>query len=338
MTEPLVSIKRLSVRFTGERVAQALQDVSLDLAEGETLGLLGESGSGKSVLLRSILRLNPSKRTVVAGSIRVADQDILSLEDAPLARFRGGVASMVFQEPGLAFDPVFTIGEQITEMIRAHEIIDHSAASARALQMLERVQLPQAKRRMQAYAHELSGGMRQRAMIALALCCKPRLLLADEPTTALDATVQIQILMLLRELQRELGMAVIFVTHDIGAAVEISDRLAVMYAGRIVEQGSLVDVISSPLHPYTRGLMDSTVVSSMRGKLLPAILGSPPNLANLPLGCAFLPRCTRGDVCCRSEVPPQGTGEHNAACWHPLPSGIPSTVQRASHNSTPRAL
>ena len=328
MTEPLLSIKSLSVRFTGERMAQALQDVSIDLAEGETLGLLGESGSGKSVLLRSILRLYPPKRTAVGGSIRVADQDILSLEDAPLARFRGGVASMVFQEPGLAFDPVFTIGNQITEMIRAHENVDQSAAKARALQTLERVQIPQAKRRMQSYAHELSGGLRQRAMIALALCCKPKLLLADEPTTALDATVQIQILMLLRELQRELGMAVIFVTHDIGAAVEISDRLAIMYAGRIVEQGSVVDVISSPLHPYTRGLMDSTVVSGMRGELLPAIVGSPPNLANLPPGCAFVPRCDKADISCRA-VPPQGTAEHSAACWHPLQKRIPSTVQRA---------
>lgn len=321
MSAHLLSIKDLTVRFTGERVVQALSGVSLELAQGETLGLLGESGSGKSVTLRTLMRLNPPQRTQVAGAITVGGQNVLALQGTSLAHYRGGVVSMVFQEPGLAFDPVYTIGQQMVEMIRAHDPVDQTTAKTRALQMLERVQIPQARKRMDAYPHELSGGMRQRAMIALALCCKPKLLLADEPTTALDATVQIQILLLLRELQREMGMSVIFVTHDIGAAVEISDRLAIMYAGRIVEQGSVADVIRHPRHPYTRGLMDSAVVSGQRGKPLAAIAGAPPDLANLPLGCAFAPRCRSVTDICRTQVPVLDTlGEQPVSCWYPLTS------------------
>lgn len=333
MTNKLLSVQDLTVRFTGERVVQALHGVNLELAQGETLGLLGESGSGKSVTLRTLLALNPPQRTQVQGRIRVDGQDVLALQGPALARYRGAVVSMVFQESGLAFDPVYTIGDQIIEMIQAHAAVDRNSAHAQALQMLERVQIPQARRRMDAYAHELSGGMRQRAMIALALCCKPKLLLADEPTTALDATVQIQILLLLRELQRELGMAVIFVTHDIGAAVEISDRLAVMYAGRIVEQGSVADVIARPEHPYTRGLMASTVSSGMRGQPLAAIPGAPPDLAQLPAGCAFAPRCPQATAVCRAQVPLlEAQGTHQVACWHPL------TPRLAAHAPAEPAL
>ena len=329
MTSPLLSVQDLNVTFTGARTLQALRGVSLELAQGETLGLLGESGSGKSVTLRTLLRLNPPKSSQVTGRILVDGQDVLALQGAALARYRGAVVSMVFQESGLAFDPVYTIGQQMVEMIRAHEAVDKATAAARALQMLDRVQIPQARRRMDAYAHELSGGMRQRAMIALALCCKPKLLLADEPTTALDATVQIQILLLLRELQRELGMAVIFVTHDIGAAVEISDRLAVMYAGRIVEQGPVADVIARPSHPYTRGLMASTIGPGMRGKPLAAIAGAPPDLAQLPSGCAFAPRCQHATAVCNTSVPPlEGPGEQRLACWHPR-TGVPLTPEMA---------
>jgi peptide/nickel transport system ATP-binding protein len=323
MTEPLLSIKDLTVRFTGERVVQAISGVSLELAQGETLGLLGESGSGKSVTLRTLMRLNPPQRTQEGGSIMVDGQNVLALQGPALAHYRGGVVSMVFQDSGLAFDPVYTIGSQMVEMLRAHERIDRESAKTRALHMLERVQIPQARKRMDAYPHELSGGMRQRAMIALALCCKPKVLLADEPTTALDATVQIQILLLLRELQRELGMSMIFVTHDIGAAVEISDRLAIMYAGRIVEQGAVADIIQHPRHPYTRGLMDSTVVTSSRGKPLAAIAGTPPDLANLPPGCAFEPRCQHASDKCRAQVPVLSSlGAHPVACWHPLASPV----------------
>ena len=326
---PLLSVQDLSVTFSGTRTVQALHGVHLELAQGETLGLLGESGSGKSVTLRTLLRLNPPQSSRVEGRILVDGQDVQALQGPALQHYRGAVVSMVFQESGLAFDPVYTIGQQMVEMIRAHEAIDKATACQRALHMLERVQIPQAKRRMDAYPHELSGGMRQRAMIALALCCKPKLLLADEPTTALDATVQIQILLLLRELQRELGMAVIFVTHDISAAVEISDRLAVMYAGRIVEQGSVAEVISRPAHPYTQGLMRSTVAPGMRGKPLAAIVGAPPDLARLPAGCAFAPRCGYSTGTCLEEVPQLAGMPHQVACWNPL---------NATHGSKSAAL
>ena len=316
---PLVSVRDLTVEFTCNRKASALSQISFDLQPGEVLGLLGESGSGKSVTLRTLLRLHPERTTRIGGSIAVDGQDILALKGRALEAYRGGTASMIFQEPGLAFDPVYTIGQQITEAILAHEAVGHAAARARALAMLERVQIPQAKRRYDAYPHELSGGMRQRAMIALALACKPKLLLADEPTTALDATVQIQILLLLRELQRETGMAVIFVTHDIGAAVEIADRIAVMYAGRIIEENSVAGIVSQPRHPYTAGLLASTVDGSNRGKLLTAIPGAPPNLAALPPGCSFAPRCANASNKCRTDRPPVVTHDsERLSCWHPV--------------------
>ena len=236
----LVEIDSLNIRFTGERTVHAVNDLSLSLGEGEVLGLLGESGSGKSVTLRALMRLLPKKRTQISGSVKVLGRDVLAMNDEELSDFRGQTVSMIFQEPALALDPVYTIGRQIAETVMRHEGKSEREGMARALEMLEVVRIPSAKRRLDAYPHEMSGGMRQRAMIALALSCKPKILLADEPTTALDATVQIQILLLLRELQREFGMSVIFVTHDIGVAIEICDRVAVMYAGQIVEQGTLV--------------------------------------------------------------------------------------------------
>jgi peptide/nickel transport system ATP-binding protein len=214
---------------------------------------------------------------------------------------------MIFQEPMTAFDPVYTVGDQIAEMVARHKGVSRRAGRARALEMLELVQVPSAKRRLDAYPHELSGGLRQRAMIALALSCSPRVLLADEPTTALDATVQAQILLLLRSLQRELGMAVIFVTHDLGVAAEVADRIAVMYAGRFVETGSVRDVLRSPAHPYTRGLLSSTVHGQPRGTRLQTIPGSPPDLRMLPGGCSFEPRCGEATDRCRAAVPPPHT-------------------------------
>jgi peptide/nickel transport system ATP-binding protein len=263
------------------------------------LGLLGESGSGKSVTLRALLRMLPPRRSSVAGSIRIAGEDVLAMDDAALERLRGGVAAMIFQEPMLALDPVFTIGHQIAETVVRHRGVGWVQARARALEMLDSVRIPSARRRLDAYPHELSGGMRQRAMIALALSCGPKLLLADEPTTALDSTVQIQILLLLRELQRAFAMAVIFVTHDVGVAVEISDRVAVMYGGRIVETGTLQEVVRKPAHPYTRGLLASTVVGARRGQRLEAISGTPPRLDAPPRGCSFAPRCNLADAACR---------------------------------------
>jgi peptide/nickel transport system ATP-binding protein len=319
MSTALLSVRGLNVEFTGARRTTALSGVSFDVAPGEVLGLLGESGSGKSVTLRTLLRLHNPATTRVSGEIVVDGADVLSLDRRALQRYRGGTVSMVFQEPGLAFDPVYTIGDQIAQAVVAHEAVDRGTARKRALQMLERVQIPQAARRLAAYPHELSGGMRQRAMIALALVCKPKLLLADEPTTALDATVQIQILLLLRELQRETGMSVIFVTHDIGAAVEVADRIAVMYAGRIVEENQVAGLVRHPRHHYTLGLLSSTVSQSHRGEPLPTIGGSPPDMSALPRGCAFAPRCDGATVKCRSDRPPLvRSGVEALACWHPV--------------------
>jgi len=293
------------VRFHGERNVHAVNGVDFALDRGEVLGILGESGSGKSVTLKALLRLLPERRTVISGAIRVGEQDVLALGPEALADFRGKTASMIFQEPMLALDPVYTIGRQIAEAVERHEKCDRAAARQRALEMLERVRIPSPARRLDAYPHEMSGGMRQRAMIALALACNPMLLLADEPTTALDATVQVQILLLLRELQRELGLAMLFVTHDIGVAIEVADRVAVMYAGRIVEVGAVREVIRAPRHPYTVGLLATRAHGGrLSGKRLPAIAGSPPDLAHLPLGCAFAPRCTSVREACHSAAPP----------------------------------
>ncbi|WP_022719737.1 ABC transporter ATP-binding protein [Rhodopseudomonas sp. B29] len=300
----LVDIQNLNVRFTGERTVHAINDLSLSLGEGEVLGLLGESGSGKSVTLRALMRLLPKKRAQISGSVRVAGQDVLALDDEALSTFRGQTVSMIFQEPALALDPVYTIGQQIAETVVRHEGKSQRDAMARALEMLEVVRIPSAKRRLEAYPHEMSGGMRQRAMIALALACRPKILLADEPTTALDATVQIQILLLLRELQREFGMSVIFVTHDIGVAIEICDRVAVMYAGQIIEQGTLRDIVRDPRHPYAQGLLASTVHGAKRGARLETIPGAPPSLDKSPTTCSFAPRCAHAQPVCTAGLPP----------------------------------
>jgi len=312
----IVEMNDVRVRFTGERTVHALNGVDFALNQGEVLGLLGESGSGKSVTLRALLRMLPPRRSQMTGTIRVAGKDVLALDDEELEDLRGGTVSMIFQEPMLALDPVYTIGDQIAETVVRHKGVTWAQGRQRALDMLEGVRIPSAKRRLDSYPHEMSGGMRQRAMIALALSCKPKVLLADEPTTALDATVQIQILLLLRELQREMGMAVIFVTHDIGVAVEISDRIAVMYGGRIVETCTLRDVVRTPQHPYTRGLLSSTVLGGRRGKRLEAIPGAPPRLDRLPDGCTFAPRCSLADAACsRGEIAAVTLGlQRNVRC------------------------
>ncbi len=303
MSDALVTIEDLTVRFVGrESTVHAVNGVSLAVRPGEVLCILGESGSGKSVTLRALMRLLP-RRARIAGRMMVAGQDVAALDRRALGAYRGGLASMIFQEPMTALDPVYTIGAQIVETLRRHKRIPASAARSRALELLELVKIPSAARRLDAYPHELSGGLRQRAMIAMALSCGPRLLLADEPTTALDATVQIQVLILLRRLQQELGMATIFVTHDLGVASEIADRVAVMYAGRIVEEGPVAEILRAPQHPYTQGLLASTVLAGERGEDVPAIPGSPPDLRRLPPGCAFAPRCPKAMAECRVEMP-----------------------------------
>jgi peptide/nickel transport system ATP-binding protein len=301
--ERLLDVHGLSVRFFGEEgIVTAVDDVSLALSLGETLCLLGESGCGKTVTMRSLMRLLPATARI-SGSVRLDGVEVTTLKERELLAIRGSKVAMVFQDPMSALDPVFTIGQQIAEVVVTHEGVTRTTARARALELLEMVQIPSAKRRLDAFPHELSGGLRQRAMIALALSCRPKLLLADEPTTALDATVQIQILVLLRELQRKLGMAIILVTHDLGVAAEIADRVAVMYAGRLVETADVGDLIRTPLHPYTAGLLASTVSERTRGGVLTPIPGAPPDLSNLPKGCSFAPRCTRSLDRCTVEAP-----------------------------------
>ena len=299
----LVDIRNLTLRFRGKRTVHAINDVSLALEQGETLALLGESGSGKSVTLKTLLGLLPPKRTEIEGSIHVNGTDVLGLKGKALQKYRGGEVSMVFQEPALALDPVFTVGHQIAESVMRHKGVSKADAMSTALDMLDRVRIPSANRRLHNYPHELSGGMRQRVMIALALACRPRLLLADEPTTALDATVQIQILLLLRELQKEFGMGVIFVTHDIGVAVEISERVAVMYAGQIVEEGTTHEIIRDARHPYTQGLLAANLHDVAQGQRLNAIPGAPPALETKPDGCPFAPRCPRVLPDCTAALP-----------------------------------
>src|SRR6184192_1582175 len=263
----LLSVRDLSVEFaTRDGVVCAVNGVSFSLEAGQVLALLGESGSGKSVTLRAILGLHPAVRTRVGGEVLLKGRDVNRLDEAARERLRGGVVSMVFQEPMTALDPDYTIGEQIVETLVQHRALDRGRASRRARELLDLVQVPSPERCLASYPHEISGGMRQRAMIAIALACEPELLLADEPTTALDVTVQAQILWLLRDLQRRLGLAVIFVTHDLGVAAEIADEAAVMYAGRIVEYGPVRTVLQQPAHPYTQGLMNATVHRGMKGK------------------------------------------------------------------------
>ena len=313
-SDTLVDVRQLTVDFkAGKKSIRAVAGVDLSLQKGETVALLGESGSGKSVTLRTLLRLHP-KSARTGGTVTVD----------------GRTVSMIFQDPGLAFDPVYKVGDQIAEAVKQHDGVSIAEGRKRALALFERVRIPSPERRLDNYPHEMSGGMRQRAMIALALACRPKVLLADEPTTALDATVQIQVLLLIRELQRELGLGVIFVTHDIGVAVEVADRIAVMYGGRIVEMGSCHSVIRNPSHPYTRGLLHSRAGhAAQKGSRLVAIPGAPPDLANLPPGCAFAPRCTEAIEQCRQVIPQAVTVErgHFACCIRT--SAAPAELSRA---------
>ncbi|MBV9824497.1 MAG: ABC transporter ATP-binding protein [Alphaproteobacteria bacterium] len=298
-----VEVENLTVHFRQrDRTIHAVNGLNFRLARGEVLGILGESGSGKSVTLRALMRLLP-ETCEIGGRVAIEGEDITAASTNRLEEMRGNRIAMIFQEPVTALDPVFTIGEQIAETMMRHQGIGWRTAKAHALELLERVQIPSARRRFDAFPHEMSGGMRQRAMIALALSCNPAVLLADEPTTALDVTVQIQILLLLRELQRELGMAVIFVTHDVGAAVEVSDRLAVMYAGRFVETGRAASVLKQRAHPYTEGLLNANLHGVEPGSRLTTIPGAPPNLSALPPGCSFAPRCTYSEAACTTAFP-----------------------------------
>ncbi len=314
--QPVLDIRGLRTVFrTRGGELTAVRDIDLTIDAGETLALVGESGSGKSVTSLSVMRLlTPNVGSIAAGSIRLRDRhgvisDLATLDDRHMREIRGGDIGMVFQEPMSSLNPVLTIGDQIAEPIRIHRGADRAKAMREAVTLLESVGIPDAGRRVRQYPHELSGGMRQRATIAMALACNPVLLIADEPTTALDVTIQAQILELMQRLQRERGMAILFVTHNLGVVAEIAHRVAVMYAGRIVEEGPTEAVFRNPRHPYTRGLLASMPrlgeATRMRqaGEQLYAIPGVVPALTRMPAGCAFAPRCAHAIQACSDAVP-----------------------------------
>ena len=289
--------------FTEDGEVCAVDGVSFSVAKGNTLGIVGESGCGKSVTSLSIMRLIPDPPgRIVSGSITYNGADLLRLPERQMRKIRGNEISMIFQEPMTSLNPVFTIGNQVAEAIRLHQNLGRGAAHERAIEMLKLVGIPSPERRVDEYPHQLSGGMRQRVMIAMALSCNPQVLIADEPTTALDVTIQAQILDLLRDLQKRVGMALILITHDLGVIAEMADEIAVMYAGKIVERGPVDEIFAHPEHPYTRGLMES-VPTLGRKKRLEAIPGIVPNLLELPQGCRFQGRCKWVTDPCRGLEP-----------------------------------
>lgn len=318
MANPLLLVEDLRIVFGPPgREQVAVDGVNLRLAEGEVLGIVGESGCGKSLTALSILGLVPKPAgRIDSGRILLRGQDIVKCTNAELNQIRGKEISMIFQEPMTALNPVFKVGEQIAETIRVHEGLSRSHARRRALELLELVGISNPNQRIDEYPHELSGGMRQRVMIAIALACRPKILIADEPTTALDVTIQAQILSLLKELQREFGMAVILITHDLGVVAQVVDRVMVMYAGRTVEQGTVTDVFEKPSHPYTKLLLESIPSLELDTERLQTIPGMVPSLSNLPNGCRFHPRCPSMRVQCIEQVPTMVSvsHQHHAAC------------------------
>ncbi|GAB6876386.1 ABC transporter ATP-binding protein [Thermaerobacter litoralis] len=318
LLEPLLDVRDLQVQFTRHGQAVTVVDgVSFQVGAGETVALVGESGCGKSVTARSILGLIRPPGRVARGQILFAGQDLLSLGEAEMRRIRGNAIAMVFQEPMTSLNPVYTVGQQIAEALRLHRGLTGRRALAEAVELLRKVQIADPERRVHEYPHQLSGGMRQRVMIAMALACRPRLLIADEPTTALDVTVQAQILELLRQLQAEFGMAVLMITHDLGVVAEVAQRVVVMYAGKVVEEGTVAEIFRQPGHPYTAGLLQSVPrLGQGKGRLRP-IPGTVPDPAAMPGGCRFHPRCPLADERCRREAPTlePRSETHRVACW-----------------------
>ena len=319
----VLDVKNLqTVFFTNSGLFRAVDDLSFSVRRGETLAIVGESGCGKSVTALSVMRLVPDPPgRIVGGSIVLEGTDLLGLDDAEMRAIRGNRISMIFQEPMTSLNPVMRIGDQITEAVRLHQDIGRKEAWKQAVDMLRLVRIPEPERRAQEYPHQLSGGMRQRAMIAMALACRPVLLIADEPTTALDVTIQAQILALIVDLQKTLGTGLILITHDLGVVAQTAQRVIVMYAGKKVEEASVEALFENPRHPYTRGLMASMpAVISLGARSdvrLTEIPGMVPSLTNLPAGCAFAPRCPLAIDRCRAEYPPleEFGGDHLAACW-----------------------
>jgi oligopeptide transport system ATP-binding protein len=301
----LLEVENLHVEFrTADGVAKAINGVNFDLYEGQTLAILGESGSGKSVTAQAIMGILDMPPAVIpTGQIRYCGQDLLTMPDEQRRRTRGPEISMVFQDALSSLNPVFPVGWQIAEMFRVHRGMNKSDALERAVKLMQRVQIPAAKERVKAYPHQFSGGMRQRIMIAMAIALDPAVLIADEPTTALDVTVQAQIMALLQELQEERQMGLILITHDLGVVADVADKIAVMYAGRIVERADVFDLYRQPGHPYTKGLLESIPRLDQKGQQLAAIGGLPPNLMRIPPGCAFNPRCKYAQDVCREDRP-----------------------------------
>ena len=315
----LLEVKDLSTYFfTPEGVVKAVDGISYDLQEGETLGLVGESGCGKSVSALSIMRLIQRPGRTVGGEVTFNGQDLLALDDSAMRRIRGKDMAMIFQEPMTSLNPVLTIGKQLTEALVLHLGLDQNAANNRAGELLEMVGIPEGAGRLADYPHQFSGGMRQRVMIAMALSCDPKMLIADEPTTALDVTIQAQILELVKKLGEETGTAVLIITHNLGVVARYADRVNVMYAGKIIERGTAREIYTNPRHPYTIGLLNSVPrLDEPRKEQLAPIEGSPPDLIGLPIGCAFRPRCKYAIDRCAVEYPPliEVTEGHTAACW-----------------------
>jgi oligopeptide transport system ATP-binding protein len=316
----LLEVDQLQVEFrTRDGVAKAINGVSFELREGETLAILGESGSGKSVTAQAIMGiLDSPPGFVTGGEVRYCGQNILAMSDEQRRGIRGPEISMVFQDALSALNPVFSVGWQIAEMFRKHRGMNKSDSRAQAIRLMQRVQIPGAAHRVKAYPHQFSGGMRQRIMIAMAIALDPAVLIADEPTTALDVTVQAQIMQLLKDLQEERKMGLILITHDLGVVADVADRIAVMYAGRIVEQADAFELYAQPAHPYTKGLLDSIPRLDQKGDTLSAIGGLPPNLMNIPPGCPFNPRCHYAHDICRVDPPPplREVARHRLAACH----------------------
>lgn len=322
MTAVLMKIQGLCTEFVTRRgVVRAVDGLDLELHHGETLGIVGESGCGKSVTALSILRLVPKPQgRITSGQVLYKGIDLLSLPESALRRIRGNEISMIFQEPMTSLNPVYTVGFQIREVLRKHRGLTKDEAHREAIHALSLVGIPDPESRVDAYPHQLSGGMCQRAMIAMALACRPKILIADEPTTALDVTIQAQILDLIQRLKKEINMAVVLITHDLGVVAETCSRVVVMYAGRAVEEASVMDLFRLPAHPYTRGLFASLPkIGGQRGKLTP-IPGTVPGLHRLPPGCAFQDRCSRASGPCLTEVPDwtELSKGHRVRCWHPV--------------------
>src|SRR5215468_4754803 len=326
----LLELQNLSTHYVsakGTRVVRAVEDVSLRVEAGETLGIVGESGSGKTTLALTILRLLPTAARITSGKLLFEGEDLLKKSEAEMRHVRGKRIAMILQDPMASLNPLFTIGDQVAEPIRVHEGATRTAAWKRAGELLKAVRIPSPKTRLRQHPHEMSGGMRQRIVGAIGISCEPRLLIADEPTTSLDLTIQAQYLNLLRELQRAHGLALIFITHNLGIVAKMCDQLAVMYAGRVVEAGPVSRIFNNPVHPYTEALLNSIPRMGDSEQRLTAIEGQPPDLTTLPPGCAFAPRCVRAFDRCRQEAPPEFTpgGRRTARCWLAASDPIPSS-------------